>query len=397
MESREERIRKGRFMARLWWLAMSGQVAGSTELQQLLVDEGYDAAPRWLGDRHLRDALDEVCRRSQGKPEAPAPPAGLTSPEQVAVWTVIADEYAAFWNREFDRFSRHHVHAPYTSWRARIRGSGTTVHTGWDELARRVREDMEMDPDPNPYFTSYMRYENVTLRVVGDMAWATFDAVYPTDAMPGFVGPGTGHELRVLERHEGAWKIVLSSAMDEQFGKTEVPTWQVDAAGRVLRQNPAAIRFLRGEVEMAVRAGRMHLGDAATDKRFHEAIVRAANVNRGIIAANVPMPVLFDPGNDEQGRVWWVTAKSWKVFVTVNDPERAREQMGLATEVFQLSPSQTRLASLIIEGLTVVDAAAREGIRVTTARTQVQRIFDKVGVRNLSGLTRVLLTAGQQR
>lgn len=383
-------------MARLWWLAMSGRAAGSAELQQLLVAEGFDAAPRWLADRHLLEALDEVCRKAQMPPTTPALPPGL-NPEQAAVWRVIAEEYSAFWNREFDRFSQHHVHAPYTSWRARIRGSGTTVHTGWDELARRVREDMEMDPDPNPFFITYMRYENVKLRIVGEAAWATFDTIFPTELMPGFVGPGTGHEIRVLERQEGAWKIVLSSAVDEQFGKTDVPTWEVDAKGRPLRQNPAATAFLRGDVELAVRGGRLQLGDADTNRKLHAAIAAAADISRGMIAWNVPTPILFDPGNDRQARVWWVTAKSWKVFVTVNDPERAREQMGLATEVFQLSPSQARLATLIIEGLTVVEAAAREGVRVTTARTQVQRIFDKVGVRNLSALTRVLLTAGQRQ
>jgi DNA-binding CsgD family transcriptional regulator len=48
---------------------------------------------------------------------------------------------------------------------------------------------------------------------------------------------------------------------------------------------------------------------------------------------------------------------------------------------------------LVAEGLSLVDISARMGITANTARTHLNRIFDKTGVRTQPALVRVLLTA----
>ena len=65
-----------------------------------------------------------------------------------------------------------------------------------------------------------------------------------------------------------------------------------------------------------------------------------------------------------------------------------------ARGVFGLSPGQHQLARLIAEGKDLALAAAELGVSVNTARTQLQRMFDKVGVRNQAALMRVLLSIG---
>jgi DNA-binding CsgD family transcriptional regulator len=51
-----------------------------------------------------------------------------------------------------------------------------------------------------------------------------------------------------------------------------------------------------------------------------------------------------------------------------------------AAAVFGLSPVQKRLAGLIAEGLSLPDIADKMKIKASTARTHLERIYDKVGV-----------------
>jgi DNA-binding CsgD family transcriptional regulator len=60
--------------------------------------------------------------------------------------------------------------------------------------------------------------------------------------------------------------------------------------------------------------------------------------------------------------------------------------------VFGLSPAQQRLARLLIDGHDLAAAAKDLPVSVNTARTQLQRIFDKTGVHTQSALVRVLLS-----
>ena len=79
--------------------------------------------------------------------------------------------------------------------------------------------------------------------------------------------------------------------------------------------------------------------------------------------------------------------------MSVNDPTLLSDRLALAALAFRLSPSQQRLSFSIANGLTLEDAAQREGVRVSTARTQLQRTYDKVGVHNQAALVRALMTA----
>ena len=47
----------------------------------------------------------------------------------------------------------------------------------------------------------------------------------------------------------------------------------------------------------------------------------------------------------------------------------------------------------VVSGLPLTEAAKLAGVRTSTARTQLQRVFDKLGVRTQPALVRMLLTA----
>lgn len=63
---------------------------------------------------------------------------------------------------------------------------------------------------------------------------------------------------------------------------------------------------------------------------------------------------------------------------------------------FGLTAAERRLLVHLLEGLELKDAAIRLGVARTTARTHLQRIFDKTGVRRQSELQR-LMAAGDLR
>jgi hypothetical protein len=94
--------------------------------------------------------------------------------DTTAILQVVADESAAFWNKDFEAWTRCWLHTAYVrmiGWWAR---GGITVIEGWDALSSRVKTTMVANPDPNPTAT-HVRRENVNLRISGNMAWVTFD------------------------------------------------------------------------------------------------------------------------------------------------------------------------------------------------------------------------------
>ena len=82
------------------------------------------------------------------------------------------------------------------------------------------------------------------------------------------------------------------------------------------------------------------------------------------------------------------------IVVSFDDGHQTDQRLAAAAVVYGLSPGQLRLAKLVVDGHDLADAARELGISVNTARTHLQRIFDKTGVRSQPALVRVLLSAG---
>jgi DNA-binding CsgD family transcriptional regulator len=61
-----------------------------------------------------------------------------------------------------------------------------------------------------------------------------------------------------------------------------------------------------------------------------------------------------------------------------------------AAQRFGLTPAEARLLDILCTGVSVPQAAMRLGVARTTARTHLQRIFDKSGARRQSDLQRLV-------
>ena len=111
-------------------------------------------------------------------------------------------------------------------------------------------------------------------------------------------------------------------------------------------------------------------------------------------STNGSLPVFL--GDVDEGRfsLVWVLAEDDRVLVSLDDASITERRLAGARLVFGLSNGQTRLAQHLLDGRDLAQAAALMQVSITTARTHLNRIFDKTGARNQAALVRVLLTAG---
>jgi hypothetical protein len=127
--------------------------------------------------------------------------------ETQAVMQVIEAETNAFWNKDFAALADCWLHSPHVrrfGWWAR---GGITVTEGWEALGSRIKANIEANPTPQPAAAA-VRRENLNIRVSDHMAWVTFDQYGADTGEPDMDMPGLSHETRVLEKHDGQWKIV---------------------------------------------------------------------------------------------------------------------------------------------------------------------------------------------
>jgi DNA-binding CsgD family transcriptional regulator len=314
--------------------------------------------------------------------------------DRLAIMRVVEEETAAYFDKDYERWARCWVQEDYgRRWMWFARG-GVTLREGWTEHGPRMKAAMTEFPVPSASGRD-IRRENINLRVGADMAWMTFDQYGPRGDEP-FDVPGLQKELRILEKHEGEWKIAACCVLQRSLDHIRAPLVKVDAQGRVLWSNNAASELLRQGSVISAIGGRLRATVRAADQRLQAAVRWAAAVNENaqwaICAAHASLPVVLDSGDDEPPTVCWVIADSEMILVSINDQRVTEERLQAASVVYGFSPAQLRLAALIVGGHDLVGSADAMKVSVNTVRTHLQRIFEKTGVRSQPALVRALLS-----
>lgn len=302
---------------------------------------------------------------------------------------------AAIWTRNYAAWSDCFVHEPYTARFGYLSSGGSFVRRGWEDIARRARafiEDEQIPYDEDNAFRTEIT--NLDLRIVGDMAWAFYNQSYPGYVYPDHVGPGLTDEVRIFERHEGCWKIAVMGFMDNNSGRIGSAFIIVDGEGRVLWRSREATQGLEDDDDLVIRGGRLRVRDARCDRRLQAAIGWAASLDQGLNSGRGSMPVVMEAAEGLPTRVWWVKGEAGVIFVILDGTPMTEARLDHAAIIFSLSAGQRRLAGLIADGQSLPDAAGQMGISANTAKTHLQRIYDKTGVHNQAALVRVLLSVG---
>jgi len=253
---------------------------------------------------------------------------------------------------------------------------------------------MQDHPVPNRTATE-VRRENITLRVGQDMAWVTFDQYAGDTGEPDMDMPGLSRETRVLEKRDGEWRIAYHCYIHQTPDRMRSAMLRVDRQSNVGWMNNAAERELKNNGSIVVRNGRLHATNGAADKKLQATIEWAASRDDKLDGGRGALPVVLDSRAGVEACVCWVVtegAGSGSVIVSINDLMFAQDRIDAAAIVYGLSPSQQRIAEQIVAGQDLVRGADHLGVSVTTARTQLQRMFEKTGVRSQPALVRALLS-----
>jgi hypothetical protein len=142
---------------------------------------------------------------AQSRVAAPKDEAALEK-EKTAILEVIERQAAAFWAKDFERWAETWVHAPYVRRLGWSDTGGVVSVEGWEAIAARMQKNMAADPKPNLTPAKLVR-EHLEFRIYGDVAWLTFEQHGVATGEPRFDMPGLSYETRILEKHDGKWRV----------------------------------------------------------------------------------------------------------------------------------------------------------------------------------------------
>jgi DNA-binding CsgD family transcriptional regulator len=299
----------------------------------------------------------------------------------------------AVWMQDFDAYEKCFVHADYTTrWNA-SRFSGIAERRGWDDIADRVRKLFEDSSYRSPANAHETKVENLRLHIHGDMGWATFDQLYPdVDLVLGPRMGGLSREVRVFERHNGRWLIAFWGVMDTSDGGRDAALIYLKADATILWSSPAAVAALETDDDVVIRNGKLRIRDGRTNDALQAAIAWAAKHDAGLLSLRGALPIVHDAGEGMPMRVWWILAGDGAIVFSMGTSAFNEKRLDAAAVVFGLSPAQKQLAARIAEGRSLPEIAETMNITTNTARTHLDRIYEKVGVRTQPALVRVLLS-----
>jgi DNA-binding CsgD family transcriptional regulator len=313
------------------------------------------------------------------------------SDDEAAIRQVIDDMYRAIWRKDMAALTRCHVETDYARrWAWWLPGT-LVVKEGWPAISARLQQVID-DPRMPDGVDGAVERRNFNIRIMGDMAWVTFDQEVPQLAGWSLGVGGYSREMRVMEKHDGQWKVAFFAAINRNRPEPDHGRFRLDRDGKVLWRNEAADEELREGWALVLRAGRLRARDRHTDRALQAAIAWVASLNLGFAVERGAVPILPEPGEDERSRIWWVTADAGVVEVTVGDRRLPDDRLALAAALYGLSAVQAQIARGVVAGDDLPTLAGELGISINTARTHLRRLFDKVGVRNQTALVRVLLT-----
>jgi DNA-binding CsgD family transcriptional regulator len=311
------------------------------------------------------------------------------------VLRVLRSEWAAFFRRDFDGFARHWVHGPEV--RRIVCGprSGTVAYFGWENMSARVKEAMRKYPK-SVVADECLRWDNLQIHVGTDMAWATYDQV-AIRQNEGILASNLHHELKILHRVDGEWKLVCLSVTIPDIERTDTPQIELDDQGRILNINMPARERLHDHPALAVSGVSLRARNRKFDHGLQNAVKRGLEaLGRGISPEwFVRRPAEAVPlGEDEFGRPLhcWITPEQQRLLVTFDDLYLMQLRLDLAAEIFALSPMQRELAIRLAKGGELASVADELGVSINTLRTHLRRMFDKTGTRSQTGLISTLLS-----
>jgi DNA-binding CsgD family transcriptional regulator len=182
--------------------------------------------------------------------------------------------------------------------------------------------------------------------------------------------------------------------------KVSTPILLTDRTGHLRHANQMAERLFQAGDVLRVRNGRL----AATTEHETDALRSLVNkAGSGGGGANLNLmtrdgkrfDVLVVPTPIHH--VWAEGSDSCVAVFVMHSGHRSDPEPTLLRGLYGLTPTEATVASLVSRGEGLSAAASALGIKISTARTHLHRIFDKTGTHRQSELARLIVSLPQQQ
>ena len=192
----------------------------------------------------------------------------------------------------------------------------------------------------------------------------------------------------------------LGSSLGELLDNGRCSVIQLDRRARIVAANDRAQSLLREGKGLSDPGGFLHALGPRENDELQRLLARAlppvgvqesaGTMTIGRSGARTRLAVHVTPVTE---REWDVRAQRVAVLVLVVDPEsRPRIDAGLVAKALKLTPTESRVATMVAAGRTVRDIAAMTGRTEDTVRWHLKMIFRKQGISRQADLVRRVLS-----
>lgn len=193
---------------------------------------------------------------------------------------------------------------------------------------------------------------------------------------------------------------VASQAATAALDRLHLGVVLVDAEGRVVARNRSAGEILEERDGIELRGAVLQVADASASRRLRALLANADSgpLRGGALAVprkapRLPLTLLVAPLGGRDGRGDRPPVKA--VFISSRDRGQETGEEHLR-RLYDLTPSEAAMASLLVQGLSLKEAAAELNVTENTARTHLKRIFDKTDTHRQGELVGLLLSGPGQ-
>jgi len=250
-----------------------------------------------------------------------------------------------------------------------------------------IRAVLSADPEPLSYFSAGRPHKS---RPFGEKERRVLAAVTP-------------HLIQAI-RIQSRMEAILASrhAFSGALERLPLAVIFLDRRCRAVEMNSSARKLVETGDGLRLERGVLVAHDTRAEVQLQQMIFGAAAVDSGRFlqhggALALPRPEGRPPLTAMVAPTGvtglFPASRSARVVVLVEEPaRRANAPFAAFTKSHGLSPAETGLASRLVKGLSLRQAAAELGISDNTARSHLKHVFAKTGARRQADLVRRALT-----
>ena len=189
-------------------------------------------------------------------------------------------------------------------------------------------------------------------------------------------------------------------ALNETFDRLTIATFILGNDGAILRMNSAGRRLLAAADIVVERERRLALVHRGADVELQEILTEARTHARAGDAKPYVQALRVDTDSEWhvgllvrsiEGGPLHGGGSTPAIVVYVSLGRSAQPLERLVMQLFDLTPSEAHLATLLATGFSLADAADRLGLTENTVRTYCKTIMSKVGVGRQADLVALIL------